>query len=145
MFSSLGRSRGFGFVYFDRLEDARNAMAKCEGGLDIDGKIARVDYSLTTGPHNPTPGIYLGRRKRDGSFDRSRRRGDDDRYSRSHNSSRYSGSRAVSRERSPIRSRRSRRSLSRSRSPEPYHGSRNGISSRNGDTMGNGVGVWPDV
>lgn len=139
-----GRSRGFGFVYYDSLEDARNAMSSCEGGLDIDGKLARVDYSLTSGPHNPTPGIYLGRRKRDDSRDRLRRRsGNDDRHSRSRNSPRYSGSRTVSRDRSPVRSRyhqrSSRRTASSGRSTPPYCGARNGISDRKMEL------VWPDA
>ncbi|KAL5967635.1 hypothetical protein TSMEX_004604 [Taenia solium] len=143
------RSRGFAFVYYDSTEDARRAKTSCEGGLDIDGKVARVDYSLTTAPHRPTPGIYMGRR-----YDDDRRRGrpydrpprynrypDDDMgpsYGRL--PPRYCGSdmspspgRPV-RDRSPIRpSRHSQRSggrrrtvsSSRSRSPPPvYNGSR---------------------
>ncbi|KAM3178726.1 hypothetical protein ACTXT7_001992 [Hymenolepis weldensis] len=145
-----GRSRGFGFVYYDSLEDARNAMSSCEGGLDIDGKLARVDYSLTSGPHNPTPGVYLGKRKRDGSRDCFRRRsGGDDRHPRSRNSSRYSGSRTASRDRSPVRSRyppRSRRrTVSSSRSPPPYNVTRNGIPDRKMELEDSRVGVWPGV
>ncbi len=48
-------------MYYESTEDARNAKTSCEGGLDIDGKLARVDYSLTNAPHNPTPGIYMGK------------------------------------------------------------------------------------
>lgn len=59
----VGRSRGFAFVYYESTEDAQRAKSNCEGGLDIDGKIARVDYSVTSAPHNPTPGIYMGRRR----------------------------------------------------------------------------------
>ncbi|VDD75885.1 unnamed protein product [Mesocestoides corti] len=67
-----GRSRGFAFVYYDSTEDARRAKTNCEGGLDIDGKIARVDYSLTTAPHKPTPGVYMGKLRT--GFDEDRRR-----------------------------------------------------------------------
>lgn len=55
-----GRSRGFAFLYFEAVDDARaakNAMSDAE----IDGKRIRVDYSVTKGPHKPTPGIYMGR------------------------------------------------------------------------------------
>nr|CDS23672.1 transformer 2 protein beta [Echinococcus granulosus] len=144
-----GRSRGFAFVYYDSTEDARRAKTSCEGGLDIDGKVARVDYSLTTAPHRPTPGIYMGRR-----YDDDRRRGRPydrpPRYSRYPDDDigpsygrmppRYCGNdmspsmgRPV-RDRSPIRpSRHSQRSgvrrrtvsSSRSRSPPPvYNGGR---------------------
>uniref|UniRef100_A0A183GBS5 RRM domain-containing protein n=1 Tax=Heligmosomoides polygyrus TaxID=6339 RepID=A0A183GBS5_HELPZ len=54
-----GRSRGFGFVYFDRLEDACAARDKLSG-KEIDGHKIRVDYSLTKRAHTPTPGQYMG-------------------------------------------------------------------------------------
>ncbi|KGG51210.1 transformer-2 protein [Mitosporidium daphniae] len=38
------RSRGFGFVTFE-----------------LDGRPIRVDYSRTRGPHDPTPGRYMGK------------------------------------------------------------------------------------
>ncbi|CAF0792232.1 unnamed protein product [Didymodactylos carnosus] len=56
-----GRSRGFGFVYFDRVDDAKEAKKETHG-LDIDGQKIRVDYSLTEKAHAPTPGIYMGAR-----------------------------------------------------------------------------------
>jgi transformer-2 protein len=55
-----GRSRGFAFVYFESLEDAKLAKEQCTG-LEIDGRRIRVDYSITQRPHTPTPGIYMGR------------------------------------------------------------------------------------
>jgi len=56
-----GQSRGFAFVYFENLEDARNAKEEmCD--KDLDGRRIRVDYSLTKRPHTPTPGCYMGRR-----------------------------------------------------------------------------------
>ncbi|EYB82471.1 hypothetical protein Y032_0359g3424 [Ancylostoma ceylanicum] len=54
-----GRSRGFGFVYFERLEDACAARDKLTG-QEIDGHKIRVDFSLTKRAHTPTPGQYMG-------------------------------------------------------------------------------------
>ncbi|VDM42022.1 unnamed protein product [Toxocara canis] len=54
-----GRSRGFGFVYFDKLEDAIEAKEKL-AGTEVDGHRVRVDYSITKRAHTPTPGIYMG-------------------------------------------------------------------------------------
>ena len=59
-FYQTGRSRGFAFVYFESLEDAKLAKEQCTG-LEIDGRRIRVDYSITQRPHTPTPGIYMGR------------------------------------------------------------------------------------
>lgn len=73
-----GRSRGFGFVYFDDPEDAADAKEQCNG-LELDGRRIRVDYSITKRAHTPTPGVYMGRptkpRDDDRGYDRS-----DDRY-----------------------------------------------------------------
>jgi len=55
-----GRSRGFGFVYFECLEDAISAKEGATGG-EIDGQRIRIDFSITKRPHTPTPGIYMGR------------------------------------------------------------------------------------
>jgi len=60
-----GRSRGFGFVYFERLEDAIQAKEGATGG-EIDGQRIRIDFSITKRPHTPTPGIYMGRPSRRG-------------------------------------------------------------------------------
>ena len=55
-----GRSRGFAFVYFEAVEDARAAKdAMCD--TEIDGRRIRVDYSITKRSHTPTPGVYMGR------------------------------------------------------------------------------------
>merc|ERR1719278_136388 len=55
-----GRSRGFGFVYYEALDDAQAAKeAMCD--TEIDGRRIRVDYSITKRPHTPTPGVYMGR------------------------------------------------------------------------------------
>merc|ERR1719245_1412400 len=55
-----GRSRGFGFVYYESLDDAQAAKeAMCDP--EIDGRRIRVDYSITKRPHTPTPGVYMGR------------------------------------------------------------------------------------
>jgi len=55
-----GRSRGFAFVYFESMDDARAAKdAMCD--TEIDGRRIRVDYSITKRSHTPTPGVYMGR------------------------------------------------------------------------------------
>uniref|UniRef100_A0A1I7XAG3 RRM domain-containing protein n=1 Tax=Heterorhabditis bacteriophora TaxID=37862 RepID=A0A1I7XAG3_HETBA len=54
-----GRSRGFGFIYFDKLEDACAARDKLSG-TELDGHKIRVDFSLTKRAHTPTPGQYMG-------------------------------------------------------------------------------------
>ena len=55
-----GRSRGFAFVYFEAMEDAKAAKdAMCD--TEIDGRKIRVDYSITKRSHTPTPGVYMGK------------------------------------------------------------------------------------
>uniref|UniRef100_A0A803XNR9 Transformer-2 protein homolog alpha n=1 Tax=Meleagris gallopavo TaxID=9103 RepID=A0A803XNR9_MELGA len=84
------RSRGFAFVYFENVEDAKEAKERANG-MELDGRRIRVDFSITKRPHTPTPGIYMGRptygssRRRD-YYDRGYDRGYDDRdyYSRSY-------------------------------------------------------------
>ncbi|XP_013396860.1 transformer-2 protein homolog beta isoform X2 [Lingula anatina] len=109
-----GRSRGFCFVYFKHMEDAREAKETCNG-TEIDGRRIRVDYSITERAHTPTPGIYLGKPTRKGDRDRrsggygggydrrgygyDRRRSPSPYYSR--RPSRYSRSRSRSRSYSP--------------------------------------------
>nr|AGW99165.1 TRA-2 [Mayetiola destructor] len=68
--TKTGRSRGFCFVYFKHLSDAVDAKKSCSG-MEIDNRRIRVDFSITNRPHEPTPGVYKGRRT---SRDRSRRR-----------------------------------------------------------------------
>ncbi|XP_072532580.1 transformer-2 protein homolog alpha isoform X1 [Salminus brasiliensis] len=120
-----GRSRGFAFVYFERIDDAKEAMERANG-MELDGRRIRVDYSITKRPHTPTPGIYMGRpthnggggsssggRRRDSYYDRGYDRGYDryDEYDY-----RYSRRRSPS----PYYSRYRSRSRSRSYSPRRY-------------------------
>ena len=55
-----GRSRGFGFVYYDNEDDAADAKERANG-MELDGRRIRVDFSITKRPHTPTPGVYVGR------------------------------------------------------------------------------------
>ncbi|KAH0623922.1 hypothetical protein JD844_007121 [Phrynosoma platyrhinos] len=54
------RSRGFAFVYFESVDDAKEAKERANG-MELDGRRIRVDFSITKRPHTPTPGIYMGR------------------------------------------------------------------------------------
>ncbi|EIN10247.1 RNA-binding domain-containing protein [Punctularia strigosozonata HHB-11173 SS5] len=83
-----GRSRGFGFIKMATVEDATKAIENLNG-VDLNGRRIRVDYSVTERPHAPTPGEYMGhRRRRDGyggrdSYrDRDYRDNDRERYGR---------------------------------------------------------------
>ncbi|KAA0194435.1 Transformer-2 protein beta [Fasciolopsis buskii] len=79
------RSRGFGFVYFNHVTDAKAAKSDAHG-MEVDGRSIRCDFSITDRPHSPTPGIYMGRpTRRGGPRRRSNSRG---RYSRSRSRSR---------------------------------------------------------
>uniref|UniRef100_A0A8C9AYZ2 Transformer-2 protein homolog beta n=1 Tax=Prolemur simus TaxID=1328070 RepID=A0A8C9AYZ2_PROSS len=53
-------SRGFAFVYFENVDDAKEAK-ECANGMELDGRRIRVDFSIIKRPHTPTPGIYMGR------------------------------------------------------------------------------------
>ncbi|EDV37594.2 uncharacterized protein Dana_GF13528, isoform A [Drosophila ananassae] len=64
------RSRGFCFIYFENLSDARVAKDACSG-MEVDDRRIRVDYSITQRAHTPTPGVYMGRPSR-GYVGRSR-------------------------------------------------------------------------
>ncbi|XP_019946482.2 transformer-2 protein homolog alpha isoform X1 [Paralichthys olivaceus] len=128
-----GRSRGFAFIYFERIEDSKEAMERANG-MELDGRRIRVDYSITKRPHTPTPGIYMGRPTHNGSGggggggsssgSGSSRRGRDsyndrgyDRYDRYEECDyRYSRRRSPS----PYYSRYRSRSRSRSYSPRRY-------------------------
>ncbi|KAJ2955206.1 hypothetical protein NQZ79_g8763 [Umbelopsis isabellina] len=105
---STGRSRGFGFVTYKEPESATKAI-EATNGMEIDGRNVRVDFSMTRRPHTPTPGEYMGEKRRSG---RDRDRGDRDRGDRG-DRDRY---RRRSRTPPPPRShgRRSYRSRSRS-------------------------------
>ncbi len=54
-----GRSRGFGFIYFNKADDASSAKEEMHG-YDLDGHKIRVEFSITREAHRPTPGIYMG-------------------------------------------------------------------------------------
>ncbi|XP_042201630.1 transformer-2 protein homolog beta isoform X3 [Callorhinchus milii] len=79
------RSRGFAFVYFENVDDAKEAKERANG-MELDGRRIRVDFSITKRAHTPTPGIYMGRptynsRRRD-TYNRSERRSPSPYYSR---------------------------------------------------------------
>ena len=61
--ATTGNSRGFGFIYFEYLEDAIAARRACNG-ICLHGRRIRVDYSITRRPHSPTPGVYMGLRSK---------------------------------------------------------------------------------
>ena len=52
------RSRGFGFVYFESMEDAITAREEMNG-QHLDGRALRVDFSVTKEAHKPTPGEMI--------------------------------------------------------------------------------------
>lgn len=107
--AKTGRSRGFCFVYFEELGDAKVAK-DATTGMEIDKRRIRVDYSITQRPHTPTPGVYMGRPTR--SF---KEREYNDRYRDEYRGRRRSGS--------PYRDRRGRyggRSRSRSFTPRRF-------------------------
>lgn len=105
--AKTGRSRGFCFVYFENLTDAKVAKDGTNG-LEIDGRRIRVDYSITQRPHTPTPGVYMGQPTR--SY---KEREYHDRYREDYyrTNSKRSGS--------PYRDRRRQYERSRSRSYSP--------------------------
>lgn len=82
------RSRGFAFVYFENLRDARIAREEMCDRI-IDGRKVRVDYSIHKRAHTPTPGYYMGHKRSsgDGGY-----RGDTSRYDRRRQNE-YRGSR----------------------------------------------------
>lgn len=53
-------SRGFGFVYFKDIDSSSRAR-EAMNGMEVDGRVIRVDFSTTKRPHDPTPGEYKGR------------------------------------------------------------------------------------
>lgn len=54
-------SRGYAFIYYKHLRDAVDAK-ESSTGLEIEGRRIRVDYSVTTRPHERTPGLYKGKK-----------------------------------------------------------------------------------
>lgn len=99
-----GRSRGFGFCYFEREDDAAEAKEKANG-MELDGRRIRVDFSITARAHTPTPGVYVGRPEHSSSGSRREyRRSPSPYYSRRRSPSPYY--RDSYRDRSPYRERR---------------------------------------
>ncbi|XP_056391449.1 transformer-2 protein homolog beta isoform X4 [Hyla sarda] len=120
------RSRGFSFVYFENVDDAKEAKERANG-MELDGRRIRVDFSITKRPHTPTPGIYMGRPTYSGS---SRRRDYYDRgYDRGGYDDREYYSRSSYRGGGGWRGGQDRDQFSRRRSPSPYY-SRGGYRSR---------------
>lgn len=72
------RSRGFGFITMSTVEEATRCIKELNG-VELNGRRIRVDYSVTDRPHAPTPGEYMGHRRRRG---RDTYSGRDDRYDR---------------------------------------------------------------
>lgn len=57
------RSRGFAFVYFERVDEAIEAKEQLHGS-ELDGSAIRVEFSISNREHNPTPGVYMGAPRR---------------------------------------------------------------------------------
>ncbi|KAI0637672.1 hypothetical protein C8Q77DRAFT_1214727 [Trametes polyzona] len=72
------RSRGFGFITMSTVEEASRCIKELNG-VELNGRRIRVDYSVTDRPHAPTPGEYMGHRRRRG---RDTYSGREDRYDR---------------------------------------------------------------
>ena len=70
------RSRGFAFIYFERVDDAV-AAREALNGTELAGFSIRVDFSITKEAHRPTPGIYFhhGKATRPGEVPRGGRGG----------------------------------------------------------------------
>ncbi|KXS10331.1 RNA-binding domain-containing protein [Gonapodya prolifera JEL478] len=99
-----GRSKKFGFVYMESIDDAQKAK-EAMNDKEFNDRRMRVDYSLTIRPHSPTPGQYMGRpterrdRYRNGSRSPSRRDRRDRDRSRSRDRYRSHRDRSRSRDR----------------------------------------------
>ncbi|KAH6888366.1 hypothetical protein BKA70DRAFT_60254 [Coprinopsis sp. MPI-PUGE-AT-0042] len=152
------RSRGFGFIRMSTTEEATRCIQELNG-VELNGRRIRVDYSVTERPHAPTPGEYMGHRRAGGGgrdsyrsdrFDRDRdyRRGGGDRghrddrdkdrdpYGRDRDWRDRRSPAPRSRDYSPDRGHRRRRSYSRSpapRSPAPRTREFDAPASNNGD------------
>lgn len=56
-----GRSCGFAFIYFEMIDDSKEAMEKANK-MELNGSRIHVDYFITKRAHTPTPPcIYMGR------------------------------------------------------------------------------------
>ncbi|KAI1793024.1 hypothetical protein LXA43DRAFT_886426, partial [Ganoderma leucocontextum] len=94
------RSRGFGFISMSTVDEAGRCIKELNG-VELNGRRIRVDYSVTDRPHAPTPGEYMGHRRRRGRDTYSGRDGD-----RSERNDRYDD--RERRDRDPYRSRHDR-------------------------------------
>ncbi|KAI0829305.1 hypothetical protein BC628DRAFT_1417060 [Trametes gibbosa] len=72
------RSRGFGFITMSTVDEAGRCIKELNG-VELNGRRIRVDYSVTDRPHAPTPGEYMGHRRRRG---RDTYSGREERYDR---------------------------------------------------------------
>ncbi|KAH9921575.1 uncharacterized protein BXZ73DRAFT_51782, partial [Epithele typhae] len=70
------RSRGFGFITMSTVDEAARCIKELNG-VELNGRRIRVDYSVTDRPHAPTPGEYMGHRRRRGGEPPSSGRGYD--------------------------------------------------------------------
>merc|ERR1711884_166958 len=95
-----GRSRGFAFIYFESVEDAKVAK-EAMSDQEIDGRRVRVDFSITKRAHTPTPGVYMGQPTYRGRDDRGDYR--NDRYGGRDRGYRGGGGGGYGRRRSPDR------------------------------------------
>ena len=118
-----GRSRGFAFIYFESVEDAKVAK-EAMSDQEIDGRRVRVDFSITKRAHTPTPGVYMGQPTYRSRDDRGGYGGRDRDYGR-RDYGRGGGGGGYGRRRSPDRGGYDRR-----RSPSPYY--RGGGGGRSG-------------
>ncbi|KAI0722004.1 hypothetical protein C8T65DRAFT_692132 [Cerioporus squamosus] len=75
------RSRGFGFITMSTVDEAGRCIKELNG-VELNGRRIRVDYSVTDRPHAPTPGEYMGHRRRRGGRDDYSGGRDCDRYDR---------------------------------------------------------------
>ena len=55
-----GCSKGYAFVYYKSVEDAKTAR-EAMNEQEFNGKHIRVNFSLTKIPHTPAPGVYRGK------------------------------------------------------------------------------------
>jgi len=51
------KSRGYGFIHFENVDDAARAR-EAMYGVELQGFKLRVDFSLTREGHKPTPGVH---------------------------------------------------------------------------------------
>lgn len=63
-------NRGFGFITFDSLKEAKNAKNKLNH-INLSGKEIKVEISKRSFPHKPTPGIYLGKKSDYNKYNRN--------------------------------------------------------------------------